>query len=82
MRKGTQRKVLRLNAEAIQRYLQRQNMTVTDLAAQAKLSRPWLSTLLSGAVEPGPEARSKLMEATGLSWDELFVGGEKELARR
>lgn len=62
-----------LNREALDAHLFKENMTLNGLAEKMDVHRSYLWLFRAKKRSPGPVVRKKLQDATGLSFDELFV---------
>lgn len=61
-----------LKTDVVRREAARRNWTLTELARRVKTSPAYLSHILCGRKEPGPDIRSRLMKELGLDFDSLF----------
>ena len=64
--------VVTVKANVIHSQLARRNMTQADLAKAIGITRSYLSQVLRGKENPGPEIRQKLIAYFGLEFDQLF----------
>lgn len=72
---------VRLRTAILEEYLLRSNVSRCAFARTATLSSGYLAQLLSGKRRPSGQVREKLMQASGIGFDELFqiVQEEKTL---
>lgn len=68
-----------LNRRRLGEYLARHCLSQRNFARKAGFSSGYMTQLLSGNRSPSPEARARLLDATGMNFDDLFhiVGGEE-----
>ncbi len=69
---------VRLKTRAFEETLARRNLTKTAFARLAGLHRTYLSDLLAGRTNPGPQTRRRLLEALNAEFDDLFEIAEKQ----
>ena len=77
MRMGMRRVFLR--ADAVEKLMSRRNLSLSDIAREAGLSKGFLSQAMHGSRCPGPASRRRLQAALGIDkWDVLFrMEGER-----
>lgn len=63
----------RLNSPVLQEHLLRNNVSRNDFAQSATLSGGYLTQLLAGKRTPSGRVREKLLAASGMKFDDLFV---------
>jgi len=66
-----------LKRGVLQEHIARRNISQNNFAMQAKVSSGYIAQLLIGKRRPSGRVREKLMNASGLSFDDLFsIDGE------
>jgi len=67
------RSYFRLRGKLFLRWLSRRNLSQNDLARRCGLSSPFISQLISGERNAGPDSRRKIMDAFPKEdFDKLF----------
>lgn len=64
---------VQLNNMLLAEHLLRSNVSLNDFAQAATLSGGYLSQLLAGKRTPSGRVREKLIAASGMSFDDLFM---------
>ncbi len=64
---------VRLLSPVLEEHLLRRNVSRNDFAQSATLSGGYLAQLLAGKRSPSGRVREKLLEASGLAFDDLFL---------
>lgn len=64
---------VRLISPVLEEYLLRRNVSQNDFAQSATLSGGYLAQLLAGKRNPSGRVREKLLEASGMAFDDLFL---------
>ena len=64
---------VQLNNTLLAEHLLRSNVSLNDFARTATLSGGYLSQLLAGKRTPSGRVRERLIIATGMSFDDLFL---------
>ena len=64
---------VRLNSTVLEEHLLRSNVSRNDCAQSAMLSGGYLAQLLAGKRNPSGRVREKLLAASGMTFDDLFL---------
>lgn len=64
---------VRFNNSLLAEHLLRSNVSLNEFARTATLSGGYLSQLLAGKRTPSGRVREKLLAASGMKFDDLFV---------
>ena len=64
---------VRLNSTVLEEHLLRRNVSRNDFAQSATLSGGYLAQLLAGKRNPSGRVREKLLTASGMTFDDLFL---------
>ena len=64
---------VQLKGSVLEEHLLRNNVSRSDFAREAAMSGGYLAQLLSGKRNPSGHVRKKLMGASGISFDDLFL---------
>lgn len=64
---------VQLNSTLLAEHLLRSNISLNDFARAATLSGGYVSQLLAGKRTPSGRVREKLLAASGMSFDDLFL---------
>ena len=65
--------MVRLNSPVLEEHLLRRNVSRSDFAQSATLSGGYLAQLLAGKRNPSGRVREKLLTASGMGFDDLFL---------
>lgn len=65
-------KKIGLRREQVLKLLQHDNMSQNEFAQHVGITGGFMCQLLRGDRNPGPNVRQLIMDATGMTWDELF----------
>jgi transcriptional regulator with XRE-family HTH domain len=63
----------KLKTEVLAEHIERRNLSQNGFAMKAGVSGPYMAQLLSGKRRPSGRVREKLLKATKMKFDELFV---------
>lgn len=64
---------IRLNSPVLQEHIARRNISQNNFAMQAKVSSGYMAQILVGKRTPSGRIREKLLAASGMKFDDLFV---------
>ncbi len=70
---------IQLRGTVLEEYLLRRNVSRCAFAQSAALSSGYLAQLLAGKRCPSGRVREKLMQASGMDFDQLFLIVREEL---
>ncbi len=64
---------VRLRREVLQEHIARRNISQNNFAIRANVSSGYMAQILVGKRKPSGRIREKLMQASGLKFDDLFL---------
>jgi len=64
---------IRLKRTVLAEHIARRNISQNNFAMQARVSSGYMAQLLIGKRKPSGRVREKLLQASGLKFDDLFV---------
>jgi transcriptional regulator with XRE-family HTH domain len=62
-----------LKHRKLDRWLMKNNLTMRSFGKSIGVSSGFISQIATGERNPGPQIRQKIMDATGLTFDDLFT---------
>ena len=64
---------VRMRTQVLAEHILRRGLSQNRFAIKAGVSSPYMAQLLAGKRKPSGEVRQKLLKATGLKFDDLFI---------
>lgn len=64
---------IQLRREVLREYIARRNISQNSFAIKANVSSGYMAQLLIGKRKPSGPVRAKLMKASGMKFDQLFL---------
>lgn len=73
---------IELRRAVLQEHIARRNISQNNFAMRAKISSGYMAQILVGKRKPSGPVRARLMKASGLSFDDLFVIVSESVGRK
>lgn len=68
---------IKIRTDDVLRLLATRNMSRSDLARAVGSSRGYMTQIINGDCIPGPDIRSRILEALGCAFEDIFLIGKR-----